>query len=434
MANKKVLIITYYWPPAGGIPVQRWLKFAKYLRENQWEPVIYTVSNGDYLTDESLLTDVPKDIEVIRQPIWEPYTLYRFLSNSKKAKKNARIEMTKGHKVSLLQKISVWLRGNLFIPDARRFWIGPSFRFLRKYLRDNKADVIVSTGPPHSTHIIGMKLHKDLGIPWLADFRDPWTSMDYYHDLNLTDWADRKHQSLEREVIQTASKVTVIGNSMKEEFEGKGSKQVVVLPNGFDEEDFKLSAPVPLDKKFSIVHTGSFFPRRNPLALWKALSKLKEESHPVMKDIEIKLVGNVHETVINSINTFGLNSYLNLVAQKPFKEVLVDIHAAQILLLPIDNFEGAKWVITGKAYEYLAVKRPILCIGPPDGDAAFTINSTQSGKAFGFTDVDGIKAQLIKWHHEFKEGNLKVNSREIESYSRKGLTRELATILNTISA
>jgi len=434
MANKKVLIITYYWPPAGGIPVQRWLKFAKYLREYQWDPIIYTVSNGDYLKDDSLLSEVPEGIEVIHRPILEPYRLYWLIASAKKKNRYGRVEMKPDQKATYFQKIALWLRGNVFIPDARRFWIGPSFRFLKKYLKTTKVDAIISTGPPHSMHIIGMKLFKELGIPWIADFRDPWTSMDYYQDLKLTGWADRKHRWLEQEVIRTASKVTVVGNAMKEEFEAKGSKQVVVLHNGFDENDFKLSAPVLLDKKFSIVHVGSFFLRRNPIALWEALSKLNEENHPMMDDLEIKLVGNVNESILGSINHFGLNNYLNLVAQKPYKEVLTDIHAAQLLLLPIDNFAGAKWVITGKVFEYLAVKRPILCIAPTDGDAAFVINSTESGKIFGFTDVNGIKKQLIQWYEEFRIGKLNVNSKGIELYSRKGLTRELVAILNNLSA
>jgi hypothetical protein len=434
MANKKVLIITYYWPPAGGIPVQRWLKFAKYLREYQWEPVIYTVSNGDYLKDESLWSEVPEGIEVIHRPIWEPYRLYWMISGSNKSKRNARVEMKTDNKATAFQKFSLWLRGNVFIPDARRFWIGPSFRYLTKYLKKTKVDAIVSTGPPHTMHMIGMKLFKEMGIPWVADFRDPWTTMDYYKDLKLTGWADRKHRRLEQEVICTASKVTVVGNAMKEEFESKGSKQVAVLHNGFDENDFKLSSPVPLDKKFSIVHVGSFFLRRNPNALWEALSKLNEENHPLMSDLEIKLVGNVNENVVDSINQFGLGRYLNLISQKPYKEVLADTHAAQILLLPIDNFEGAKWVITGKVFEYLAVKRPILCIAPTDGDAAYVINSTGAGKVFGFTDVQGIKQQLIQWYEEFKSGRLNVSSKGIELYSRKKLTGDLVTILNDISA
>jgi glycosyltransferase involved in cell wall biosynthesis len=435
MPNKKVLIITYYWPPSGGVSVQRWLKFSKHLKSFGWDPIIYTVSNGDYMIDNSLLNAVPKDIEVIKRPIWEPHHLYRYFSpgSEKDSKKNKRIEIDTASQSGFFQKMAIWIRANLFIPDARKFWISPSVRFLKNYLKRNRVDAIISTGPPHSLHIIGLRISRYFELPWVADFRDPWTSMDYYLDFKLSSWGDQRHRQLEKKVITSADKVIVVGNSMKYEFEAKGSKNVVLLPNGFDENDFKLNGNVVMDEKFSLLHTGTFLPRRDPIVLWKAISELREENHPLLTDLEIKLIGNVNEKIISSIESFGFNQYVNIIKQKPFKEVVIDMHSAQILLLPIDWFEGSKWVITGKLFEYLAVRRPILCVGPKDGDAAYIIDNTKSGVVIDFEDVKTMKEQLIGWYQDFKNKQLSVKSEGIESYSTKQLTAKLADILNEIS-
>ncbi|HEV8514325.1 MAG TPA: glycosyl transferase, partial [Cyclobacteriaceae bacterium] len=222
---KKVLIITYYWPPAGGIAVVRWVKFVKYIRENGWEPVVFTVSNGNYpLIDASLEKDVPEGIQIIKRPIWEPHQLYRFLAKNKKSSGLADIKPKDS--ASFVEKLSNWVRSNFFIPDARAFWIKPSVKFLKDYLKMNPVDAIVSTGPPHSAHLIALALKKQIGLPWLADFRDPWTTMDYYKELLLTNWADKKHHRLELEVLKTADSVTVIGNGMKVEFEEKSGRSI----------------------------------------------------------------------------------------------------------------------------------------------------------------------------------------------------------------
>src|SRR6185369_17054838 len=214
--------------------------------------------------DASLEKDVPEDIQIIKRPIWEPHRLYRFLAKNKKASGLADIKPK--DRASVVEKISNWVRSNFFIPDARAFWIGPSVSFLKDYLKANPVDAIVSTGPPHSTHLIALALKKQMKLPWLADFRDPWTTMDYYKELLLTRWADRKHHRLELEVLNTADAITVIGNGMKVEFEKKSGRRVDVITNGFDEEDFSMNK-TQLDEKFSIVHIGTFFSRVNPTHL-----------------------------------------------------------------------------------------------------------------------------------------------------------------------
>ena len=232
---KRVLIISYYWPPSGGAGVQRWLKFSKYLRDFGWEPVIYTPENPEYPEiDESLFKDIPIGTEVIKRPIWEPYNAYRRFTGQKKEEKIQAGFLSVKKKNHILEIISVWIRGNLFIPDARVFWIKPSIRFLLKHLATHPVDAIVSTGPPHSMHLIGLGIRKKLNIPWLADFRDPWTTIDFYHQLHLTRQADKKHHRLEKAVLSGADHVTIISWNCALDLNGILPRKYDVITNGFD--------------------------------------------------------------------------------------------------------------------------------------------------------------------------------------------------------
>jgi len=426
---KKVLIITYYWPPAGGIAVVRWVKFVKYIRENGWEPVIYTVSNGNYpLTDASLEKDIPKSIRIIKRPIWEPHQLYRFFSKNKNSGGLADIKPK--HQASFVERISNWIRSNFFIPDARAFWVNTSVRFLKDYLKANPVDAVVSTGPPHSAHLIAFALKKETGLSWLADFRDPWTTMDYYKELMLTRWANKKHHRLELEVLKTADAVTVIGNGMKTEFEEKSERKVVAITNGFDESDF-ISDKIELDEKFSIVHIGTFFARINPVNLWQALIELKEEKHPMFSDLQIKLMGRVDPSIVESIQKAGLEEFLVLSPVQPHQEAVRQTRSAQVLLLCI--FEQTKFVITGKLFEYLASQRPIFCIGPVDGDAAAILKETNAGTTFSFSDKAGIKQHLINMYKKFKSGELRDVKNNSQKYSHRELVKDIVSQLNKIT-
>jgi glycosyltransferase involved in cell wall biosynthesis len=425
---KKVLIVTYYWPPAGGIAVVRWVKFVKYIRVNGWEPVVYTVSNGSYpLMDASLERDIPEGIQVIKRPIWEPHQLYRLFLKNKNSGGLADIKPK--HRASFVEKFSNWIRSNFFIPDARAFWISPSVRFLKEYLKANSVDVVISTGPPHSAHLIALALKRETGIKWLADFRDPWTTMDYYKELLLTSWADKKHHRLEQEVLTTADAVTVVGNGMKAEFEEKSRRKVVAITNGFDEDDFNADE-IPLDEKFSIVHIGTFFSRINPANLWQALAELKEEKHPIISDLQIKLMGRVDPIVVESIHKAGLEDFLSLLPVQPHSEAVRQTRSAQVLLLCI--FEQTKFVLTGKLFEYLAARRPIFSIGPIAGDAAAILAETNAGTTFSFSDEMGIKQHLKELYKKFKSGELKEIKNNSQKYSHRELVKEVVSQLNKI--
>ncbi|GHN01466.1 glycosyl transferase family 1 [Cytophagales bacterium WSM2-2] len=430
---RKVLIITYYWPPAGGIAVQRWVKFCKYLKTYDWEPVVFTVSNGHYqLTDNSMLKDVSPDLTVIKRPIWEPYQLYQLFAA--KQHKDANInpdEIKPGQGASLTKKISNWIRSNFFIPDARKFWIKPSVQFLATYLKENTVEAMISTGPPHSAHLIALHLKKKTDLPWLADFRDPWTTMDYYHELLLTRWADRKHHRLEREVLTIADAVTVVGGGMKKEFELKRNREVFAVTNGFDEDDF-AGENVGLSKDFSVVHIGSFFARINPRGLWKALAELKAENHPLLLKLKIELTGRVAPSVIDSIREHGLEKYLSVSPFRPHEEAVKVVRRAAILLLCV--YEQTPFVVTGKLFEYLAASRPILYIGPTEGDAAKIVLETGAGSVFSHDEVSAIKKHLIHLFNLFESGELKLNSAQSQKFSHRYLSGQIADQLNRITS
>jgi glycosyltransferase involved in cell wall biosynthesis len=432
--TKRVLIITYYWPPAGGVAVQRVLKFTKYLRDFNWEPVIYTVSNGEFPeVDESLIAEVPPGVEVIKTKIWEPYSWYKRITGKSQKEGIRRTNVKLGKDVSILESISVWVRGNLFIPDTRCFWIKPSVSFLIKKLKQEKIHAVISTGPPHSNHLIAYNLAKKTGIPWLADFRDPWTTMDYYKDFKLTRFADKKHHSLESKILLSASAVIVVGSFMREEFESKGAKRVELITNGFDASDF-ADGPQTLDADFTLVHVGSFFKRRNPDALWKAITQLKKINHPLLQHLKVKLIGRIDPFVLASIEQNDIGEFFEQIPFIPHNEVINFLNSAQILLLPIDNFEGSRWVLTGKLFEYMASKRPVLCIGPTDGDAAMIIKETGIGETFAFDDQNGLFNYLIKRHDLYLVNELeREKNADVTKYSRHELTRKLAQLLDEIS-
>ena len=278
--KKKVLIITYYWPPAGGSGVQRWLKFSKYLRDFEIEPVIYTIDNPSYpILDKSLESEIPKDLEILKQAIFEPNSLLSIFGSKSKKESAGFLNPNP----NFIGKIIQYIRANYFIPDARKFWIKPSVKFLSNYLEKNPVDVIITTGPPHSLHLIGLHLKKKKDIKWISDFRDPWTEIDYFHKMPLNKKAKKKHHQLEREVLKNSDSVIVVGNTMRDQYL-KETDKVVTISNGFDTSDNKEVSH--LDIFFSITHVGMMNADRNPSDLWKILKEICLENPDFKSDLK----------------------------------------------------------------------------------------------------------------------------------------------------
>ena len=423
--KKKVLIITYYWPPAGGSGVQRWLKFSKYLRDFEIEPVIYTIDNPSYpILDKSSESEIPKDLEILKQAIFEPNSLLSIFGSTSKKESAGFLNPNP----TFFGKIIQYIRANYFIPDARKFWIQPSVNFLSNYLENNHIDAIITTGPPHSMHIIGLELKKKLGIKWISDFRDPWTEIDYFQQLPLTKKATKKHQDLEQEVLINSDMVVVVGETMKDKFL-KHTNRIEVLTNGFDTIETSLTQE--LDQKFSITHVGLMNSDRNPTILWEVLNEISNTNPDFKNDLRIKLIGKLDDAVIQDLKVFDHNT-IETIPYLDHKDVSKYQASSQVLLLSINEVPSAKGIITGKIFEYLQAKRPILAIGPEDGDAAMILKNTNAGTIVGFKNKTALKATILNLYKDYKEGVLFVKSIDIEQYHRKNITSQLAEVIKKL--
>ncbi len=419
----KVLIITYYWPPAGGSGVQRWLKFVKYLPEFGVTPVVFTVENPEYaVEDESLQNEVADDVEVLRGKIWEPNQLLGKWGGKGKKVSAGFLDAKPGIKDRILR----FIRANYFIPDSRKFWIKPSVKLLTEYLRDKDFDAIITTGPPHSVHLIGLALKKKFGLKWVADFRDPWTSIDYFHNLPLTPSSLKKHRDLEEEVLRNADRVIVVGGRMKEEYDAY-NKNVRVISNGYD--TYGPQGTVTLDPEFTLTYAGLMNDDRNPKGLWRVLGKISAADPDFKAYLKIRIVGSCSPEVLQSIKGNGLSDNLDNLCYQDHNQVARYQQSAQILLLTVNEVPSAKGIVTGKIFEYLQARRPVLAIGPTDGDLADIIDKTRSGVIVDFGDEDGMEKLIHGFYQQYKTGSLTVNSRNIEGYHRRNLTGELFEIL-----
>ncbi len=430
---KRVLIITYYWPPSGGGGVQRWLKFVKYFRDFGIEPIIFTPANPERPSiDESLLNEVPVGVDIITNKIWEPYSFYKKLTGRRKSDKIQTAFLSERKtKSSLLENASIWIRGNIFIPDARKFWIMPSVKLLSKYLDNNNVDAIVTTGPPHSTHLIGHKLKQKTSIPWLADFRDPWTNIDYYKDLKLGARADKKHHELEKKILQSADAVSLISQGMHDEFKTIVNRDYHIIPNGYDEDDV-INQDAKQSENFILSHIGSLSKTRTPQNLLKVLSELTKENPSLKQKLRIRNVGKIDVSALDAFKKAELENSLEIIDYMPHNEVIAEQQLASILLLLVNNTPNAKLILTGKIFEYLASGRPIICIAPEDGDAARVISGTSSGMTFGFEESRKLKKHILESFNKFEEGKLECNSKNIEQFSRKQLTKKMSDVIKGI--
>ncbi|MCO5274570.1 MAG: glycosyltransferase [Flavobacteriales bacterium] len=367
---KRVLIITYYWPPNGGAGVYRWLKLSKLLPEHGWLPVIYTPVNPEVVADDpGLLKDVSQDLEVVKRPITEPFNLYkRFTGRSTKEKVQVGF-LNEKKQGGWKEDLALWVRSNFFIPDARVWWVRPSVKFLKEYLRKNPVDAIISTGPPHSMHLIGLGLKRALGVKWIADFRDPWTDIDFYAQLKLTRWADAKHKRLEGEVLREADRVLCVSWHWADDLKKLGAKQVEVITNGYDPDDLP-SPSEPVDEAFSLVHIGSLSPSRNAPELWRALKQLCDEDPVFAAKFKLRFVGPVDHTIAESVAEAGLGAHLERTGRVSHEEAMRHMQRARALLLLVNDTPNLMGILPGKLFEYVSTGRPVLAVGPVEGDVS----------------------------------------------------------------
>ncbi|MEZ4828739.1 MAG: glycosyltransferase [Bacteroidia bacterium] len=431
---KKVLLITYYWPPSGGAGVQRVLKLVKYFRDFGWEPVVYAPENPAYpIIDESLLNDIPPQQTVIRGRVWEPYDLYKTFTGQRKKERVYSGFLSEEKNPSLTQKLSVWIRGNFFIPDARKFWIKPSVSRLTEWLKTHPVDVILSSGPPHSVHLIAKGVKEKTGIPWVADFRDPWTNIDFYDQLMLTRWADRKHRKLEKSVVTRADKLVTVSWVWAKEFETLGARQVAVITNGFDHEDMKTEGIVHLEEKFVCSHIGYLNRDRNNETLWKAFGELCRELPGFKNDLKLRFIGKTDAITFAQLTQNELMDQVEKIDYIPHNEVLNYTRSTQVLLLLVNNVPNVMGHIPGKTYEYIGSRRPVLAVGPEDADFARVIRETNSGEVCGFDNLEKMKRVLFQFYRRYKKGELTNPEGPVERFTRREATRHMAAVLDKLA-
>jgi glycosyltransferase involved in cell wall biosynthesis len=429
--KKRVLIVTYYWPPCGGIGVHRCLKFAKYLRSFGWEPIICTAQNPEYpVLDDSNFKHIPEGIEVLKSRIWEPYTIYKWMMGKKKEERITDV-FVEEQRAGFRANLGIWIRGNFFIPDARRFWIGSTVKFLTRYLQDHPVDALLTNGPPHSAHMIGYHLKRRFNIPWLADFQDPWTESDSYRRLMLNPISRNIHEAMEQRVFRTANKVTICSESWKRDLESLGANDVGVIFWGYDEDDVQKETR-PRSSKFSIRHFGRLGPDRKVSVFWKVIAALAKEHPTFGRDLVIELVGFIGEAVRDEIASLGLHDKVKILGHISRSDALVGMTQAQVLLLIINDEPNAQGRLPGKLFEYLASRRPILLLGPEKSDASAILDELHAGWTCGHSDYETTKATMLRLYEKFVKNDLPDNVTPIERYSNKNTTRTLALCLDSI--
>ena len=426
--SRRVLIITYYWPPSGGSGVQRWLKFAKYLPDTGWEPVIFTPKNPDFdLRDESLEKEVPKQLEVIRFPIWEPYQLFSKVKRKTKTHPGRLLEQKEK---GFLEKAAIWARANLLVPDPRVFWVKPAVKFLTDLAQSGQFQAVITTGPPHSMHLIGRELKRKTGLPWIADFRDPWSQWEFLDTLPMTSFIRKKHQQLEQTVLKEADAVLTISPTFQGDLEKLARRKINLLTNGYDPADIPAGFS-PKEKeagKLHLVYSGIIDAIRNPIPLMEAL---KAEFEGGVEEVKWTFVGKVSEQVQAYVKQDAwLSERIHFAGYVSHGEVFGFYAKADVLVLILTDTKNAQGNIPGKLFEYLATGVPVLALGDPKGDSAKILKDAGAGEVIAHTDASTIRGQLRVLMDSSAK---KVDPKDLEKYSRQYLSHQLAKNLDELA-
>ncbi|MDX1418819.1 MAG: glycosyltransferase family 4 protein [Rubricoccaceae bacterium] len=435
---RRVLVVTYYFPPAGGPAVQRMAKTVKYLRGFGYEPEVLTVANGAYPQhDPSLAADVPAGVAVHRTRSFDPFGVYARVTGKRKADA-VPVGSIGGDR--WVERLAKWVRANMFLPDARVGWAPFAAREALRLHDERPFDAVLTSGPPHSDHLIGRALKRRAGVPWVADFRDPWTGINYYEELPMTEAARRLDRRLERSVLSEADRVITVSPTWADELAALGQRprgEVVVVQNGYDEEDFEgipLGPAAVARDRFVLAYVGSMYATRNPIPVWDALAALVRAGG--VERLRLRLVGGVGEEVRHALAKTGLDTIAEVVPYVPHEEAVRAMTTSALLLLVVDPCKNERGILTGKLYEYLASRRPVLALGPVEGDAARLLEETQGGHLFARDDVAGIAA-FVKAHYDaWAAGTPRPGAPAdaTASYSRRTETGEIAAVLDAVIA
>ncbi|MBD0405419.1 glycosyltransferase [Flammeovirga sp. EKP202] len=435
---KKVLFITYYFPPCGGISIIRPLKLIKYLRSVGWEPVLVTPKDAHYPTiDKGLINDFPQDIERIEVPIWEPYSLYKKFTARPKDENVMNALVVKDEKSKRWKdRLSVFIRSNFFIPDARKFWVKKAVNQLSEYLENNHVDAIFTEGPPHSVTLIGARLKEKFNIPWLSDYQDPWTQIDYYKELILTPWADQYHHKLEKFCFDQADATVIVSKAWKKDLEDIGAHNVHTIPWGFDPNDFSEIENIDANNsKFIMTHLGLAGHDRVPNELMEAVVELAKESEEFKEKFQLQFIGQIDKEILDCFEENKPLGVFKHIPQLSRNEALKHGKESSVLLLLLNKADNASGRIPGKLFEYLALDRNILLLGNKKGNSAEIVLETNMGTCFEYNEKEETKAFLRKAFDTWtKEKKLPLDRNEkYKNYTSKKLVGDFGKILDEIT-
>lgn len=425
--DKKVLIISYYWPPAGGPGVQRWMKFVKYLPEYNIKPILYIPENPNYpIYDYSLNDEVSEKLEIIKNPITE---ISNIISNSKSLNLIRSGNIPNPKEQSLFQRLLFFIRGNLFIPDMKILWKNKSIDFIENYLSKTKIDVVITTGPPHSLHLIGYELKKRLNIKWISDFRDPWVNLNYLNRFHLLPSVKRRHKKLRDKVLINSNSVIVTSEKLKKLYK-EIAPNIFKITNGYDYE----YSTVNIDSKFSISHIGSLYPERNPKYLWDIIDEICINNEEFRSNLQINFIGNTSEKIIKYLSNKTFKSCVKFFDYVDYKRAIEFMCSSQILLMVEVNDNDSSYAIPGKLFDYLNSKRPIIAIGPDKSEVNQILYDTNAGKFFNYNESINLKLHIENLYNQYEMGSISYNAKNISIYRRKNLTEELSKIINKVSS
>jgi glycosyltransferase involved in cell wall biosynthesis len=433
---RKVLIITYYWPPAGGPGSQRMVKLAKYLPKFGWQPVILTVKKGEFpYVDQSLKKDIPSELKIYRARSWEPFLFYKRLTR-RQSDETLPVGLLTDKKKGFMERIASWIRANLFVPDARIGWIPFATRKAMQIVREENIDLLFSSSPPHSLQIIAKKLKKKTSLPWVADFRDRWTDIRYYQVLKRTGITKKIDSVFEKRVLTSADCITVTSEGFSANFKEKikpRNQTFHFLPNGYDEKDFN-DIPEQETPEFRILHAGNLIAQQNPMVLWNSIFKLSESDAKIKKSLRIRLIGKAHDSIVKSVHEKGLSDAVDFQNYMPHNDILVELKRASILLAVTPDIPDNKSIVLGKIYEYIGTGKPILVIGPPSSDAARIISIFSNSTICDYTDqkhcLEFVSNIFTKWRESNRVPETPVEQRL--PYSRQNIAESLAGIFNSL--
>ena len=415
---KKVLFITYYWHPSGKASFYWPLKIIKHLPTFGWQPVVLTVKQDTFSQpDTSFEKDISPDLKVIRTKSFDPFNIYKKLTGKKSDEQLVASETISKTNKSLIHRISIWLRMNLFIPDARVGWYFPAVRTAGKALKNENIAAIVSVGPPHTTHLIGKKLSKKLDVPHVPVFIDPWVDIAYYQGFKRSALTLAIDNRLEKTVMKNAQAVVFVTQTLKVDYEKKYlflKDKSHVLYWGYSEEDFDgVNISSRKSEEKVIVHAGNIFSYQNPVKLWEYLKQEIDQGEKVI----LKFIGTVDPAIKKSIEQIGLSNRTEYLGFLPYKKMLEEITNADYLLVCATEPRH----LPGKLFEYLRTGNYIIAFGNNNEEVKEILTNANAGRMFGYYEDPN---DLFNGYNLFS-----TNKVYVKSFERKIITESLSNIL-----